>query len=658
MSDNNTSQTYSYDNLLRTQSVTEKVADNKSLTKTISYDSNSNLISTKYSNHSGDIVTEHYIYSNGHHIETKLNGTTSIWKLTSESDMGMPTASITGSLNRTYSYDIYGLPTARSIKKGNNTLQDFQYQFNPTTGNLSWRTDQTRDIREDFLYDNLNRLTHFGGKVISYDNKGNIETHSEIGSFGYSTVKPYAVEFVDTYGKHIPLREQQITYNAQMRPVTIRENDYLSTLSYDANGNRVKMHLKKGDADELIRYYIGGQYEIDKKVGEIEERLYLDGDAYSAAAVYVKKGSGSWQVYYIGRDYLGSITHLMDSEGNLMEEYSYDPWGRLRNPDNQTLYETDKSPALFLSRGYTGHEHLPMFGLINMNARLYDPVVGRFLSPDPYVQAPDFSQNFNRYSYALNNPLRYTDPNGEFIHLILGGLSGGVFNLVYKFATGQINSWQDGLMAFGIGAAAGVLGAATGGAAFLAAGGGAAGAGGFIAGAWGGIMGYMSSAPLQNLGNHFYFGDPLMSVKDHAIGLGISGLTGGLGNGVLAKINNKNVWTGDKIQPGRNAFSIKNTPKIQAPAKVEPLGQQLLNAPKPKIDNLVARVTPNGNSFTIDYDVNYHNPSNYSLDGKINLSRPNINGYNSTLDLKTDLYHNFPKEFDKIVVKHGNWANR
>ncbi len=65
------------------------------------------------------------------------------------------------------------------------------------------------------------------------------------------------------------------------------------------------------------------------------------------------------------------------------------------------------------AEGYGGHEYLKPFGLINMNARLYDPALGRFLSPDPYVQAPDYSQNFNRYSYCLNNPLKYSDPNGE-----------------------------------------------------------------------------------------------------------------------------------------------------------------------------------------------------------------------------------------------------
>ncbi len=63
-------------------------------------------------------------------------------------------------------------------------------------------------------------------------------------------------------------------------------------------------------------------------------------------------------------------------------------------------------------RGYTFHEHLPQFALINMNGRVYDPVLGRFLSPDPYVQAPTNTQNYNRYSYCINNPLKYVDLSG------------------------------------------------------------------------------------------------------------------------------------------------------------------------------------------------------------------------------------------------------
>ena len=74
---------------------------------------------------------------------------------------------------------------------------------------------------------------------------------------------------------------------------------------------------------------------------------------------------------------------------------------------------TENSMPYNIPRGYTMHEHLDEFGLINMNSRLYSPYLSRFLAPDPYIQDPTNSQNFNRYSYCLNNPLKYTDPSGE-----------------------------------------------------------------------------------------------------------------------------------------------------------------------------------------------------------------------------------------------------
>ena len=63
--------------------------------------------------------------------------------------------------------------------------------------------------------------------------------------------------------------------------------------------------------------------------------------------------------------------------------------------------------------GFTIHEHYDVFGIINMNGRCYDPWLGRMLSPDNYVQAAGYSQNYNRYSYCINNPLIFTDPTGE-----------------------------------------------------------------------------------------------------------------------------------------------------------------------------------------------------------------------------------------------------
>jgi RHS repeat-associated protein len=65
------------------------------------------------------------------------------------------------------------------------------------------------------------------------------------------------------------------------------------------------------------------------------------------------------------------------------------------------------------NRDYTGQEHLNQFGLINLNARLYDPKLAQFTGLDPFVQDPGMGQNFNRYSYCLNNPLIYSDPSGN-----------------------------------------------------------------------------------------------------------------------------------------------------------------------------------------------------------------------------------------------------
>ena len=90
-------------------------------------------------------------------------------------------------------------------------------------------------------------------------------------------------------------------------------------------------------------------------------------------------------------------------------------------PRDATDWSSEYAGELFAGRGFTGHEHLTEFSLINMNGRIYDPILGRFLSPDPHVQMPDYPNNYNRYSYALNNPLIYTDPDGEFIWFVLGG---------------------------------------------------------------------------------------------------------------------------------------------------------------------------------------------------------------------------------------------
>jgi len=145
--------------------------------------------------------------------------------------------------------------------------------------------------------------------------------------------------------------------------------------------------------------------------GVTKEYTYLGGDAYSAPVVAITQ-SGTTSYFYLLRDYLGNITHQVNTSNAVVAEYNFDAWGRRRSADDWSYTLDANDLNLVADRGFTGHEFLKYFNLYNMNGRLYDPLVGRFLNADPYVQLPDFSQNYNRYTYCLNNPLKYSDPSG------------------------------------------------------------------------------------------------------------------------------------------------------------------------------------------------------------------------------------------------------
>lgn len=432
-STNGTGTEYTYDSYDRIATVKETVPDSKWLKKTYTYGSWGNVSTIKYTTQGGDITTETYSYANGNNTGVSITGGTTVWSLVEENDLGLPTEITTGSVTREYGFTDFGLPTYRKMGGGN--LQSFTYNFNVNTGNLTSRTDVVNNKTETFIYDGLNRLRYFGNRLITHTPNGNIQAIGGVGTLSYANAdKPYQVtHLMPASTDLVPARSQEVTYNSLDRPSVLEEGDKTASFTYKAAGDRVKMQVTNGVTQELTRYYIGGQYECDTTASGTKERLYLAGDAYSAPMVLQRVNNGSWTAYNIGRDYLGNITHIATTSGALVAEYSYDPWGRLRNPSTLAIYTPGNEPELFLGRGYTGHEHLTWFGLINMNARLYDPLLGRFLSPDPHVQAPDFTQNFNRYSYALNNPLRYKDSNGEeFIvgtMLLIGAICATVFGV-------------------------------------------------------------------------------------------------------------------------------------------------------------------------------------------------------------------------------------
>ena len=133
------------------------------------------------------------------------------------------------------------------------------------------------------------------------------------------------------------------------------------------------------------------------------------------------------RTYAAYTDHLGSIVAVTKTDGGLVAEQNFDAWGRHRKPADWSMGQTQLPDWLY--RGYTSHEHAEPFSLINMNSRMYDPLVGRMLSADNYVNGQSATQAFNRYSYAGNNPLSYTDPTGDIVWapVIIGAAIGAYY---------------------------------------------------------------------------------------------------------------------------------------------------------------------------------------------------------------------------------------
>ncbi len=124
------------------------------------------------------------------------------------------------------------------------------------------------------------------------------------------------------------------------------------------------------------------------------------------------------KVEYWHKDHLGSLVATTDHAGAVTARYAYDPFGKRRQTNgNYDAFGTlvvDWAPNSNggTDRGYTGHEHLDDVGIVHMNGRLFDPLIGRFMQGDPLIQDPGNLQNFDRYAYCYNNPLSCTDPSG------------------------------------------------------------------------------------------------------------------------------------------------------------------------------------------------------------------------------------------------------
>jgi RHS repeat-associated protein len=162
---------------------------------------------------------------------------------------------------------------------------------------------------------------------------------------------------------------QDIAWDAENRPVSVTQN---GTTAY---------------------YWYNRYFEVNLSTSTNTSYYYL-GSSLIAMSV-------NSTLRYVHQDHLTGTSVVSDSAGSLISSIKYTPFGETRAGD----VPTDKK--------FTG-QRLDSTGLYYYNARYYDPTIGRFISADPFMLRPSYPQGLNRYSYVFNNPLRYTDPTGNW----------------------------------------------------------------------------------------------------------------------------------------------------------------------------------------------------------------------------------------------------
>ncbi len=362
---------------------------------------------------------------------------------------------------------VRGIQASVSTLGSQKQVQNLVYDYD-AVNNVKLRHDQLTGVTEEFDYDDLHRLlTHKrDGNLeteVMYDAIGNITYKSDVGNYHYDSASPHALTKV-TYPiaqsaninqfavdwnwdgteltKSLPsIHGQVFTYDkkgsvkrsgaralywtAFSKPhLMIAEQaggtQHGSIIEYDANFER--MYKQKGEYSgfatlNTVRetsYYVGKDYErIDSSAG-ITHRYHIKAGSH-AIQIERQDGTNKDEAKYLLTDNLGSTNVIVDVHGNVEQRLAFDPWGMRTKADPLLSGEVIANDSVndVTNLGYTGHEMDDEVGLINMNARIYDPYLGRFLSADPVLPDAGDMQAFNRYSYVTNNPLKFTDPTGH-----------------------------------------------------------------------------------------------------------------------------------------------------------------------------------------------------------------------------------------------------
>jgi len=296
------------------------------------------------------------------------------------------TETLGNGLTTTKAYDALDRPTLNKVANGGTDHQHFTYQYD-TNGNM------TAGLGRTLTYTSYNMPAQVVG--VGY-------------SGGASTTYNYV-------------------YNAEHERTKLVHSTLGTFIYLHPAGKGQLLYEKQTEASPSTR---------------IEHKYYISAGGASVAAHYARENPNLTETTtatrYLHQDHLGSITLITNEAGGVTERLAYEAYGKRRYPAGTD----DPTNGLFgqvTDRGFTSHEHLDEIALIHMNGRVYDPVLGRFVTADPFLQHPDNLQDYNRYSYVNNNPLMYTDPSGYLklgkIFRIAAAVAVAYFTGFYDYST-------------------------------------------------------------------------------------------------------------------------------------------------------------------------------------------------------------------------------
>jgi RHS repeat-associated protein len=300
----------------------------------------------------------------------------------------------------TYAYDGPRLASQKATKNLA-TLYSASYGYD-ANGAVKSLSSATNGVASNLAmaYDELGRLTAVTGsqsQSFAYDAIGNITSNSALGTYAYEDpahvhavtragTRTYAY---DANGNMTQGNGRTLTWDVHDRLAQVTTASGTSTFAYDGGGKRIKQ-VTGG----LTTQYFGDFVESD---GTNVRRSILLGDRRIAQRAV---GGGTT---YFHVDTLGSTRLLTTSAGAVARTFDYAPFGSLRST-------TGSGTTTAVRFGGYRSDHT---GLSYLQARYYDPELGRFVSADSIVPAGT-PQQLNRYTYANNSPYTYRDPSGRF----------------------------------------------------------------------------------------------------------------------------------------------------------------------------------------------------------------------------------------------------